>query len=432
MDKRKLAIGIIQKLQKNNFQAYFAGGCVRDMVMKKKPDDYDIATDATPNQIRGLFEKTVFVGAEFGTVLVVKDGISFEVTTFRGKKRKEFSKTPKKDVLNRDFTINGLLYDPLKKKLIDFCNGELDIKKRLIRCIANPSRCFKYDKLRLLRAIRFSAALGFKIEAKTFEAIKKFKDEIDKVSKERIRDELIGIMTSANPYRGMKLLDETGLLSIILPEMEALKSVEQPPKFHPEGDVFTHTMLLIKRLKNADTVLAFACLLHDIGKPSTYKKTDRIRFDGHDKVGAKLAQQLLKRLRFSNGEMKKIVYCVDNHMRVMNAMKMREATLKKLFLKDTFETELKLHKLDCIASHNDLKVYKFLKRRYEEFKKRPVLPKPILNGYEIMKMGFKEGPIIGKIQRDLVDRQLEGGIRTKGNAKEWVYQRWQRWIEKDK
>lgn len=411
------------------------------MAMKKTPGDYDIATDAAPNQIKKLFEKTVFVGAAFGTVLVVKDGISFEVTTFRGKKRNEFSKDARTDVLNRDFTINGLLYDPVKKKVIDYCDGKIDIKKKIIRSIANPVRCFRQDRLRPLRAIRLSSALGFKIEEKTYEAIKKFSAgggsainskksglggevEINKVSFERLRDELIEILTGKNPYQGMKLLDETGLLRNLLPEIETLKGVEQPPKFHPEGDVFTHTMLLIKQLKNEDLILAFACLLHDVGKPATFKKTDRIRFHGHDRVGAKISEQILKRLRFSNEDIRQITYCIDNHMRVMNAMKMREATLKKMFLKDTFETELELHRLDCVASHNDLKIYKFLKKKYEAFKKRPILPKPILNGHEIMTLGFKEGPIIGKIQKQMIDLQLEGKIKSKGKAKEWILKKW--------
>ncbi len=422
--KRKLAIEIIRTLRRNNFRAYFAGGCVRDMVMQKTPCDYDIATDASPGQIRESFKKTVFVGAQFGTVLVIKNGISFEVTTFRGKKRNEFSGNPKTDALNRDFTVNGLLYDPLGRLVIDYCGGRIDIKKKLIRCIGNPFKCFKQDRLRPLRAIRQACGLGFRIEEKTFEAVKKFKNEITKVSKERLRGELVEIMTGQNPYLGMKLLDETGLSSVLLPEVEGLKGVQQPPKFHPEGDVFTHTMLLIKNLKCADIILSFACLLHDVGKPSTYTKTDRIRFNGHDKAGARLAEQILKRLRFSNEEVRKIAYCIDNHMRIMNAMKMREATLKKMFLKDTFETELKLHRLDCIASHNDLKIYKFLKRKYREFKKRPILPRPLLNGHEIMAMGFREGPVIGRIQKGLIDLQLERKIKTKNKAREWVSKKW--------
>jgi poly(A) polymerase len=218
----------------------------------------------------------------------------------------------------------------------------------------------------------------------------------------------------------MSLLDDTGLLDTLMPEVAALKGVEQPPKFHPEGDVFTHTMLLIRQLKNADTILAFACLLHDIGKPATFKKTDRIRFNGHDRVGARLTERILRRFRFSNEEARKISYCVDNHMRIMNAMRMRESTLKRMFLKDTFEMELLLHKYDCIASHADLKIYQFLRKRYTAFKKKPQLPRPLLNGHELMAMGLKEGPSIGKIHKKMVDMQFEGKLSSKEKAKRWV------------
>jgi len=417
---KKLALQIVKTLRKNGFKAYFAGGCVRDMLMGEPPGDYDIATSAFPGQIKKLFKRTVFVGAQFGTVLVIKDGVPFDVTTFRGKKRKEFSREEKTDVLNRDFTINGLLYDPLSKKIVDLCEGRMDIQKKVIRCIGSPLTCFRQDRLRPLRALRLSASLGFKIERKTFLAVKNIGRDISSVSKERVRAELVEILTGRNPYRGIQLLNETGILAVLLPEIEALKGVKQPPKFHPEGDVFTHTMLLIKALKNADVILVFACLLHDIGKPSTFTKTDRIRFNGHDKVGALMARSALKRLRFSNEEIRKIVYCIDNHMRVMNAMKMREATLKRMFLKDTFETELELHRLDCASSHSDLSIYRFLKRKYAAFKRRPVLPKPMLNGHEIMKMGFEEGPLIGKIQRRLVDMQLERKVTSKKQARAWI------------
>jgi|GEM_PF-16383 len=423
LQKKKFALEIVKQLRKHGFQAYFAGGCVRDMVMKKTPGDYDIATDAAPGQLKKIFKRTVFVGAQFGTVLVVKNGIAMQVTTFRGHDIGEFSKDPETDASNRDFTINGLLYNPLKKNIMDYVGGKADIKKRSIRCIQDPHTCFRQDGLRILRAVRFSSVLNFKIEKKTFEAIKKFSPWIAGISKERVRDELVKIVTGKNPRLGMELLDKTGILGVLLPEIEALKGVEQPPKFHPEGDVFTHTMLLMKGLKNADTVLAFACLLHDVGKPATYAKTDRIRFNNHDKVGANIAEGALKRLRFSNGDIRKIIYCIDNHMRIMNAMRMRESTLKQMFLKDTFETELELHRLDCMASHGDLKIYRFLKRRYEAFKKTPQMPRPVLNGHEIMAMGFKEGPVIGRIQKAMVAMQLEGRIKSKGKAKAWLCKR---------
>ncbi|MCX5716508.1 MAG: CCA tRNA nucleotidyltransferase [Candidatus Omnitrophica bacterium] len=423
-EKKTLALGIVRQLVKNGFTAYFAGGCVRDMAMKRAPADYDIATDATPNQLKKRFKKTVFVGAEFGTVLVVNEGAAFQVTTFRGKGRGEFSKDPETDAQNRDFTINALFYDPLKKKVIDYCGGLSDIKKKIIRTIQAPEICFSQDPLRPLRAIRISSRLGFDIEKNTFAAIKKFRNQLNSVSKERIKDELVKIFTGPDPYKGMQLLDGTGLLVVLLPEVEALKGVEQPEKFHPEGDVFVHTMLLIKQLKNADIVLAFACLLHDVGKPGTFERTDRIRFHGHDRLGAQIAENILMRLRFSNDEIKKITYCIDNHMRIINVTKMRESTLKRMFLEETFETELLLHKYDCMASHKDMTIYDFLTKKYSAFKRRKVLPKPVMDGHQIMEFGFKEGPIIGKIQKEMVDLQLEGKIKSRQKAKEWLLKKW--------
>jgi len=422
--KKKHATAIVTTLRAHGFQAYFAGGCVRDMVMKKAVGDYDIATDARPRQIQRLFKKTVRVGATFGTVLVVMDGTPYEVTTFRGAARSGFSKNPRTDALNRDFTVGGLLYDPLRKKIIDHTGGIAGIKRKEIRSIGTPERCFSQDALRLLRAVRLSSRLGFGIERETLAVIKKMSGAIRTVSAERARGELVSILTGKDPYRGMQLLDETGLLKELLPEIEAEKGVEQPPRFHPEGDVFVHTMLLIKRLKNADLILALSCLLHDVGKPPTFEKKDRIRFNGHDVVGARMTEEIMRRLRFSNEEIRKVTYCVGNHMRVMNAKKMREATLARIFLKDTFETELKLHKYDCLASHNSLDIYRFLRRKYLAFMRRPIKPKPALNGHELMGMGFNQGPAIGRVQRELVDLQLEGKIKTKEEAKRWVDKQW--------
>jgi poly(A) polymerase len=424
--KRKFALEVVKTLNKNGHIAYFAGGCVRDMAMNRPPDDYDIATGATPNQIKRIFKKTVFVGAQFGTVLVVKEGAPFQVTTFRGKGRGKFSKSPETDAQNRDFTINALFYDPIKKKTMDYCGGLSDIKKKIVRTIQPPAVCFDQDPLRPIRAIRISSCLGFKIEKGTLAAIKKYKGEVTKVSKERVRDELARILTGPNPYQGMQLLNETGLLGVLLPEMEALKGVEQPEKFHPEGDVFVHTMLLIKQLKNADIILALASLLHDVAKPATFEKTDRIRFHGHDRLGSRMAEEIMRRLRFSNDEIKKVAYCIDNHMRIINVPRMRESTLKRMFLKETFETELMLHKYDCIASHRDMTIYKFLGRKYAAFKKRKIVPRPLLDGHKIMAMGFKEGPIIGKIQKEMVDLQLEGRIKSEGQAKAWLLKKWTR------
>ncbi len=418
--KRRLATGIVKKLRRNGFAAYFVGGCVRNMVMRKVPKDFDIATDAKPDQIKRIFPKKVVpVGAQFGTLLVVENKIPFQVTTFRGKDG-NYSLSLFEDIGSRDFTINGLVYDPIKSEIIDLVQGREDIRKKRVCAVGNALSRFAQDPLRLIRAIRFSVTLGFRIEDETLQAIKKMAQKIKRVSKERVRDELVSIFTSPNPSGGLRLLDETGLLKHILPEVDKLKGVEQPHAFHPEGDVFSHTLLMLEKLKRPSLVLVFACLFHDIGKPQTYVVADRIRFSGHDKLGAQLSDKILKRFRFSNKDRESIVSCVENHMRMMEAPKMREATLKKLFARPTFEVEYKLHRLDCIASHRDLTVWRFLRKRYTELKNRPIIPKPLLNGYELIKIGFTPGPIFGKILKTMVDMQLEGKLKNKSQTRSWV------------
>ena len=418
--KKKLATGIVKKLCKSGFQAYFVGGCVRDMVMRKRPKDFDLTTDAKITQIKKIFPRQTYpVGAQFGTLLVLTNRIPFQVSTFRNKSGKHCLSLLE-DVRTRDFTINGLVYDPIKKKTIDLVGAKVDIRKKKIRTIAEASSAFKQDPLRLIRAIRFAVTLGFSIEDETFKAIKKTTRYIKRVSIERIRDELILIFTSPNPSLGLRLLDQTHLLSYILPDVEKLKGVQQPHAFHPEGDVFTHTLLMLKQLKNPSLVLAWACLFHDIGKPEVYEVADRIRFSGHDKVGAEMTDRILKQLRFSNKDRENIVACVENHMRMMEAPKMRDSTLKRLFARPTFEEELRLHYLDCIASHRDLSVWHFLRKRNKKFKKSPIIPKPLLNGYELIKIGFTPGPIFGKILKDLVDLQLEGKLKNKSQARTWL------------
>ncbi len=418
--KRKLATGIVKKLRRNGFQAYFVGGCVRNMVMRKVPKDFDIATDARPNQIKRIFpRKTHPVGAQFGTLLVVQNKMAFEVSTFRGKKG-NYSLSLFEDICSRDFTINGLAYDPIKSEIIDLVQGRADIRKKRICAVGSALSRFAQDPLRLIRAIRFSVTLGFRIEDKTLQAIKKMAQKIKGMSRERVRDELFAIFTSPDPSGGLRLLDQTGLLKHILPEVDKLKGVEQPQAFHPEGDVFAHTLLMLEQLKSPSLVLAFACLLHDIGKPQTYEVADRIRFSGHDRVGAQLSDKILKRFKVSNKDRESIVSCVENHMRIMEAPKMREATLKRFFARPTFETEYQLHRIDCMASHRDLTVWRFLRKRYAEFKNRPIIPKPLLSGYELIKIGFTPGPIFGKILKTMVDMQLEGKLRNKSEARTWV------------
>ncbi len=419
-EKRKIATSIVKKLKSKGFAAYFVGGCVRDMVMRKRPNDFDITTSAKPSQIKKLFAKKTYpVGEKFGTLLYVEKKVHCQISTFRGEKN-TYPLSVSDDLRLRDFTINALAYNPFDKKVIDLVEGKKDIKRKLIRAVGAAHLRFKEDPLRLLRAIRLACVLDFRIDAPTKRAIVKLAPRINKVSKERLREELIGIFTSPRPARGLSLLNETNLLKHVLPEVEKLKGVEQPKAFHPEGDVFSHTALMLKTLKSPKEDLVFSCLFHDIGKPATFKREDRIRFNRHDKVGAKITDKILRRLKFSNKIRDEIIACVDNHMRMMEAPHMREATLKRLFMRATFNTELELHRIDCLASHKDLKVWKYLHKHYKEFQKRPKLPKPLLSGHELIKIGFTPGPIFGTILTQMVDLQIEGKLKTKVQVGKWL------------
>lgn len=418
--KKEIAVKIVRKLRRQGFAAYFVGGCVRDMVMRKVPRDFDIATDAKPAQTKAVFPgETYPVGAKFGTLLLVRNKTAYQISTFRDKKGK-YTLSLLEDLISRDFTINGLAYEPIKKKVIDLVGGKTDIRQKRICTIGDAYSKFRQDPLRLIRAVRLAATLGFKIEKRTLRVVKKMAAAIKRASFERIRDELILIFTGPNPGLGLELLEETRLLKNVLPQVDKLKRVRQPEAFHPEGDVFRHTLLMLKELKKPSLVLALACLFHDIGKPRTFELAERIRFSGHDRVGAQMTDKILKRLKFSNKERDAVVPCVENHMRMMEAPKMRRATLKRLFARPTFEEELKLHYIDCIASHGDLTVWRFLKKEYAKFKKSPVIPAPLLNGHELIKIGFTPGPIFGKILKAMVDLQLEGNLKNKSAARKWV------------
>ena len=416
----KLAAEVVRKLRRQGFQAYFVGGCVRDMLMRKSPKDIDIATSARVEQIEKVFpQKTYPLGAQFGTLVVLKENIPFQVTSFRIR-RSKYAKGLEQDIASRDFTVNALVYDPFSKEIIDLVGARRDIANKRIRSVGPPAGTFKADPLRLIRALRFAVTLEFRIEDKTLRAIKKLSVLIKRMSRERIRDELTMILTSANPYRGLELLDQTRLLKHILPEVEKTKGVEQPPEFHPEGDVFTHTRLMFKYVKNPSLTLAFSALLHDIGKPQTFERAERIRFSGHDRVGARMAEKLLRQLRFSNKDRERIVSCIENHMGIMEAPNMRTATLRRLLARPTFKEELELHRIDCLASHSDLKVWRFLRKKYGQYKKTPQIPKPFLNGHELIKIGFTPGPIFGKILKAMVDLQMEGKLKTPVQAKKWL------------
>jgi len=427
-DKEALAIQIVRRLRNENFEAYFAGGSVRDKIMGKQPDDFDIATSATPEQIQKLFQKTVPVGVQFGVLLVVWEGHAFQVATFRSEGPYSDGRHPdhvtfthaREDALRRDFTINGLFFDPLKQEVLDFVEGQKDIQDRKIRTIGDPLKRFEEDKLRLLRAIRFSSTLSFAMVEETFQVIQRMAPKIHQVSQERIRDELIKIMTRPRAGEGLELLSKSGLLKEILPEVEAMKGVEQPKEFHPEGDVFVHTQLMLEKLDHPSVTLAFATLLHDVGKPLTFEVKDRIRFNQHAEVGAQLAGSILTRLRFPKEEQENIVACIHNHMRFKEVQNMRPGKLKRILQAETFSDELELHRIDCASSHGKLENWEFLKKKLEEYSEEEIRPKPFLTGRDLLALGLRPGPLMGEILEGLYEQQLEGAVTSKEEALRWV------------
>jgi len=428
MEKREIATHIVKTLKDRGFVAYWAGGSVRDRLMGQDPKDYDIATSAKPDEVKKVFQKTIPVGEKFGVVIVVLEGENFEVATFRTEGAYSDGRRPdsvtfsnaKEDALRRDFTINGLFYDPLSGKLLDYVDGEKDIRAKRIRTIGRAEERFREDKLRLLRAIRFASNLSFEIESETFRMIQRLAPEIKGVSQERIREELIKIFTRPGAGRGLEFLGESRLLQEVLPEVEAMKGVEQPKEFHPEGDVFVHTKLILDKLDHPSVILAFASLLHDVGKPLTFEVTDRIRFNQHPEVGARLAEKILTRLRFSNEEKDQIVACIQNHMRFKEVQKMRPGKLKGLLQRETFFEELELHRIDCLSSHGILENWEFLKKKLEEYSEEEIKPKPFITGDDLLLLGFSQGPLLGKILAELNDLQLEGITHSKEEALAWM------------
>jgi poly(A) polymerase len=426
---KETAIGIVRRLREAGHVAYFAGGCVRDLVRGVEPHDIDIATDATPDQVQRLFPKTVPVGAQFGVVLVLEGGHQFEVATFRSDEayldgRRPTSVrygNPEEDAQRRDFTINGLFFDPIAGEIIDFVGGRADIEHKLVRTIGEPAQRFVEDKLRMLRCVRFAANLGYEIDPTTFGTVKTMAAQIHIVSAERIRDELIKIFTRSRhgrTGRGLELLDESGLLREVFPEVAAMRGVEQPPEFHPEGDVFKHTKLMLDMLPpNPSVVLAFSVLLHDVGKPRTFERAeDRIRFNEHDRVGAEISRDILQRLRFPNEQIDKILVCVGEHMRFQHVQQMRPAKLKRILARETFTDELELHRIDCEASHRNLENYEFLKAKAAELPPEVVKPAPLLTGHDLLALGFKRGPSVGKVLREVEELQLEEQLKSREEA----------------
>jgi poly(A) polymerase len=422
---------IVRKLRAAGHAAYYAGGCVRDLLTGTAPKDVDIATEARPEGVQKLFPRTYAVGAHFGVIVVLENGFQFEVATFRsdgayldGRHPVEVHfATADEDAARRDFTINGMFFDPEKGEVIDFVGGRADLERRLIRAIGDPAQRFAEDRLRMLRAVRFATVLGFEIDPATWEAVVASASSIVQISSERIREELVKIFLSANRARGWDLLDASGLMRAILPELEAMKGCEQPPQFHPEGDVFKHTRIMLEMLPaEASLPLVFSVLFHDVAKPATaiVDEEGRIRFNGHDRIGAEMTEQIMERLRFSRAEIDATVEAVRQHMVFKDVPNMRVAKLKRFMARPTFEDELELHRVDCASSHAMLDNYEFLLKKKEEFANEPIIPPPLVRGDDLIAMGMKPSPKFGEILEAVETRQLEGALKDREEALAWV------------
>jgi poly(A) polymerase len=442
---KDFAISIVKTLRQQGFQAYFAGGCVRDLLLDREPADYDVATSATPAQVMEVFPDTYAVGAQFGVVLVplpqelrvggtgnaTSKARAVEVATYRsdlgysdGRRPDEvrFSRDPQEDVARRDFTINGIMLDPVSGEVLDFVGGRRDLEAGIVRAIGDPERRFAEDKLRMLRAVRFAARFEYEIEAGTLAAIQRQAREIEVVSRERVRDELTKMLTEGRARRAFLMLDESGLLKEVLPEITAMKGVEQPPEFHPEGDVFIHTLLLLENLPDpCPPTLAWGALLHDVGKPATFRVApDRIRFDDHVDVGVKIAEEICGRLRLSNDDIKQVLALVDNHMRFSHATRMKESTLKKFLRMPGFEEHLALHRADSLASHRNLSTYEFVRQKLAEIPPEKIRPVALVTGDDLIDAGYTPGPRFREILEAVEDGQLDGRLRERGTALEFV------------
>lgn len=425
------ARSIVERLRAKGFEALYAGGCVRDRLLGLAPHDYDVATTARPEQVQAIFPRTVPVGAQFGVILVLEGSDEIQVATFRGDGTYRDGRHPDSvtytdaegDALRRDFTINGLFFDPLGNELLDFVGGRADLSDRVLRAIGVPSERFAEDKLRLLRAVRFATTLGFAVEPETWKAVIALAPEIHTVSAERIREEVCKILISPNRIQGFDLLDQSGLLREILPEVEALKGCDQPPDFHPEGDVFVHTRLMLLLLKpDASLPLILSVLLHDIGKPATrvVDETGRIRFNGHEGVSTEMSLRLLQRLRFPSEVIESVLPAVRLHMSFKDVPNMRVATLKRMMARPTFDDELELHRVDCLGSHGMLDNHALLIAKREEFSHEPLIPKPLVNGDDLIALGWKPGKCFAEVLQAIQTRQLEGTLTSRDEALAWI------------
>ncbi len=442
------ALRIVEKLRAAGYDAYLAGGCVRDLLLGREPKDYDVATSATPDVVLGLFERTFAVGAHFGVVLVADgDGDGYvvtEVATFRSDGAYSDGRHPdvvrytlsaQEDVRRRDFTINGLLLDPLRAvgqelraAVIDHVGGLADLDAGVVRAIGRAQLRFEEDRLRMLRGVRFAARFGFQLEEATKLATRSLARQIRAVSRERVRDELTKMLTEGRARRAFELLDETGLLAEVLPCVARMKGVEQPPQFHPEGDVWVHTLMLLEQLQpGCSLTLAWGALLHDVGKPPTFRRApDRIRFDGHGEMGVAMAAAICRGFRFSNDETRQILALVENHMRFMDAGRMKASTLKRFFRLPGFEEHLALHRMDCLAGSGNLDHWEFVRERWLAMPEETVRPKPLITGRELIAAGYRPGPGFKQMLRAVEDAQLEGTIATPDEALKLVRERFGR------
>ncbi len=473
----EVAVEIVATLRARGYEAYLAGGCVRDLLLGREPADYDVATSATPEVVLDLFPRTFAVGAHFGVVLVAPEagdaGFVTEVATFRSDlaysdgrhpDAVRYTKTAEEDVRRRDFTINGLLLDParferatadpstrpgtpgltqddsslgeragvrgavpdgLRGAVLDYVGGLADLDAGVVRAIGRAELRFEEDHLRMLRGVRFAARFGFELEAETKRAIQSLAPRIHAVSRERVRDELTKMLTEGRARRAFELLDETGLLAEVLPDVARMKGVEQPPQFHPEGDVWVHTLMLLEQLEpGCSMTLAWGALLHDVGKPPTFRRApDRIRFDGHVEIGVAMGAEICRRFRFSNEETRQVLALIENHMRFMDAQRMKASTLKRFFRLERFEEHLALHRMDCLAGSGYLEHWEFVRERFSSMPEGVVRPKSLITGRELIAAGYEPGARFREMLRAAEDAQLEGTIATPEEALKLVRER---------
>lgn len=432
---RQTATEIVKRLQQAGFEAFWVGGCVRDFLLGREPGDYDIATSAPPEQIEALFRRTIPVGRKFGVVVVLEGELQFQVATFRTEADYQDGRHPERvafssaqaDASRRDFTVNGLFYDPVDGRLHDWVGGEGDLRARIIRTIGPAAERFAEDHLRLLRAIRLAAQLGFEIEGGTLEAIRILAPKISGISAERIRDEMLKLFCVPHAARGLKLLQESGLLEHLLPELAATLACDQSPDYHPEGTVFQHLLLMLDQMPaQPDPLLPWAVLLHDVAKPVTASRdpaTGSIHFYGHERVGADMARDILERLKFPRRQIEDVVKAVRHHMQFKDAPDMRKSTLRRLLLRPTFPLELQLHRLDCVGSHGRLDVYDFLVAQARELEQQPQIRPPLLSGDDLQALGMRPGPGMGALLAEIREKQLQDELTTPAEAREWARQR---------